>query len=222
MRCSKAQRLINDHVDSLLKTRQIRSLESHTQKCANCRDLLIDMESILNNAKELEIFQPSDDLWSAIKEQATQKDRKTNTHISWKSLFPETSRYPRGLSYGLRAIIAVIILAPLLYYSLPYMQNTRNNPEEIAMDHFRLAEQHYQSAIEALDRAIEALDEELSPELAVVFEKNLEIIDESIQVCKSAIDESPESPEANKLLLICYRKKIELLNEIKDINMHTG
>ena len=126
------------------------------------------------------------------------------------------------VSFALSTLLAVIILIPLVYYGF-FNTGIRNNDQErIALEHFRLAEQHYQSAIEALDRAIEGQDFELSPELTAVFKKNIEIINDSIRICKAAVEEDPENPEANKLLLICYTKKIELLNEIKDIAIQMG
>ena len=43
----------------------------------------------------------------------------------------------------------------------------------------------------------------------------------SIRICKASVGKSPGSRETNKLLLICYKKKIELLNEMKEITMRT-
>ena len=76
-------------------------------------------------------------------------------------------------------------LTPLFYFGFSHIRNSGNNQERIAINHLKKAEQHYQSAIEALDKAIEGRDAELSPELAAVFKKNLEIIDDSIRICKT-------------------------------------
>ena len=113
------------------------------------------------------------------------------------------------------------ILIPLLYYGLPHIGKTNNYPDSIAIKNLKIAEQQYQSAIEALSRTIETQNTKLNPELMAVFKKNLAIIDESIRICKKSIEKSPEIRETNKLLLICYRKKIELLTEIKDITMQS-
>ncbi|MFC1493643.1 zf-HC2 domain-containing protein [Thermodesulfobacteriota bacterium] len=220
MKCSKAQRFINDHVDNLLEIKEIRSLKSHIQECTDCRDLLIDMGTIADNAKELETIQPSRDLWPEIKKQVIKKDRKAR--IGRNSFFGNFPLYSGGWSFALSTLLVIIILIPLVYYGFPYIDNLDNHQERIALNHLKIAEEHYQSAIEALDRAIESRDVELSPELAAVFKKNLEIIDDSIRICKAAVDRHPENPEANKLLLICYRKKMELLNEINDLAMQIG
>ena len=90
------------------------------------------------------------------------------------------------------------------------------------MNHFREAEQHYRSAIDALNQAISDQNAKLSPELSAVFKKNLEIIDDSIRACQVAIAEYPKNQEANDYLMLCYRKKIKLLNEIKSLTMQSG
>lgn len=220
MKCSKAQRLINDNVDNLLEINQIRNLKRHINSCTNCRDLLIDMGAIVDNARELETIEPSEDLWPEIKRQFLKKDRKNG--VQGKSYWRNFPFYPRRPAFALSTLLAVLILIPMIYYGFSLIGSSDDDRERIALNHFKIAEKHYQSAIEALDRVIEARAVELSPELGAVFKKNLEIIDDSIRICKAAVEQYPENTEANKLLLVCYRKKIELLNEINDLTLQTG
>ena len=93
-----------------------------------------------------------------------------------------------------------------------FSKNLEERTKAFAINHLDKAEQHYQSAIEALGKAIEDSNMELGPELASVFKENLEIIDNSIRVCKTAVEKHPDSTEARKFLLI----------EIKDLTMHAG
>ena len=99
------------------------------------------------------------------------------------------------------------------------MRNVNNNPEKTALISYKIAEQQYQSAIEALGQVLETHEAKLKPELLAVFKNNLSIIDDSIRICKKSIEKSPDTRETDKLLLICYRKKLELLSEMKDITM---
>lgn len=214
MKCSKAQRLINDYVDNLLDIKDIRILKSHLQECKECRDLLNDLGTIVKNAKEMEGVQSSRDSWPEIKREVLRKN--STGRNSFLEKFP---LYSGRWSFALSALLVIVVFTPLIYFGFNYFGNSGNNQERIAINHLKKAEQHYQSAIEALDRAIEIRDVELSPELAAVFRKNLEIIDDSIRTCKTAVERSPENTEARKFLLICYRKKIELLNEIRDLTM---
>ncbi len=219
MKCSMAQKLINDYVDNLPEAGQAGMLEDHLERCADCREYLIDMRSIVNNARGLKSPDPSDDLWPVIKRQVLKNNR--NTLVQRKSLFRNLLIFPRSPAFALGTLLAVMLLIPLLYYGLRHTGKTDNDPDSIAIKNLKIAEQQYQSAIEAMDRVIETQDTKLNPELMAVFKKNLAIIDESIRLCKKSMDKTPGILETNRLLLICYRKKIELLNEIRDITMQS-
>jgi hypothetical protein len=222
MRCSKAQILINDHVDHLLDRRKVEKLEGHLQKCPRCRDLLAEMQSMVNEAKQLEIPPLSEDLWPAIRNKIEGKHRHAVIWLPEKRPFFGFSQYPARLVYAVSTLLAVIILVSLFYYRFPFIRSEKNDLEENELNHFKVAEQHYQSAIEALDKAISDRSAKLSPELAAVFKQNLDIINNSIYACQAAMGEYPENRVANAHLLICYRKKMELLNEMKNITMQSG
>jgi hypothetical protein len=222
MRCSKAQILINDHVDHLLDDRKVQKLEGHLQKCTRCKDLLTEMLSMVNEAKKLEMIPPPEDLWPAIRNKIERKDRKAVIRLSEKRPFFSFSLYPARLAYAVSTLLAVIILVSLFYYGLPFIRNGKNDLSKNELENFKVAEQQYQAAIEALDKAISDQDVKLSPELAIVFKTNLEIIDNSIRACQVAMGERRENRVANAHLLICYRKKMELLNEIKNVMMQSG
>jgi hypothetical protein len=222
MRCSKARILINDHVDHLLEREQVQKLEGHLQKCPRCRDLLAEMMSVVNEAKQLEIIPPSEDLWPAIRNKIEGKNRKAVIRLPEKRPFFGFSLYPARLAYAVSTLLAAIILVSLFYYGLPFIRNGKNDLSKNELDNFKVAEQQYQAAIEALDKAISDQKAKLSPELAAVFKTNLEIIDDSIRACRAAMGKRRENRVANAHLLICYRKKMELLNEIKNITMQSG
>jgi predicted anti-sigma-YlaC factor YlaD len=222
MRCSQAQILINDHVDHLLDRRKVEKLEGHLQKCPRCRDLLAEMLSMVNEAKQLEMTPPSEDLWPAIRTKIEGKHREAAIRLREKRPFSGFSRYPARWAYAVSTLLVTIILVSLFYYGFPFIRNEKNDLGENELDHFKVAEQHYQTAIEALDKAISDRSAKLSPELAAVFKTNLEIIDNSIRACQAVMGEHRENRVANAHLLICYRKKMELLNEIKNITMQSS
>jgi len=222
MRCSKARILINDHVDHLLDNRKVQKLEGHLQKCPRCRDLLAEMISMVNGAKQLEIIPPSEDLWPAIRNRIERKHRNVFIRLPEKRPFFGFSLYPARLAYAVSTLLAAIILVSLFYYGLPFIRNGRNDMSKEELDHLKVAEQNYQTAIIDLDKAISDQKAQLSPELAEVFKTNLGIIDDSIRACRVAMGQHRKNRMANLHLLMCYRKKMELLNEIKNVMMQSG
>ena len=222
MRCSKAQRLISDHIDGLLNEKLIQKLESHLEECPDCQNLFIEMKSMVNEVKQLEAVSPINDLWPDIKKQLSQRDRENAKGFQVKGIFSGFSLYPRQLAYSASAFLAGIIVMSIIYYGIPFIQTDTDIPDKLALSQFKEVEYHYQQAISALNQAISEQNVKLSPELEAVFRENLEIIDNSIRTFQAAIDKYPGDPDATEYLMVCYRKKLELLGEMKDIMMQSS
>ena len=227
MRCSQAQKLINDHIDLRLNGEQIEGLEQHLEICKSCRELLGDMESIVNEAKRLEIVFPSADLWPSIKERVTGTPGGVAFKLPRKNQLSEFFRFQKPFAFAASALLMVVVLTGLFYQDLPLLQNMRifngkADPQEIAMNHLSQAEHHYKMAIAELNGAISGRQSHMDPELAVVFRENLEVIDNSILACLSAVKRYPDSLDTKLYLIASYREKIDLLNEIKRITMQLG
>ena len=222
MRCEKAQRLISDHTDKLLNGHQTQALEQHLKECAACTELFNEIQMIVREAKNMKSVLPSEKLWTGIQNQIDRSERK---HRNWASEIGQFFRFPlysRELAFSVSGLLAGLVLMTLFYYGIPLIQNDKSIPEQLASNQFAEVDRHYQLAIEALNQAISEQNVDLSPELAAVFEKNLEIIDEAIRSSRMVMNEHPEDQEANEYLLICYRKKLELLGEMKDLMMRSG
>jgi len=200
----------------------VHQLEAHLDKCQNCSGLLAEMTSLVKKARQMEKVQPSEGVWLSIRKGLIQKEEKTRTRLTQISEFFNFIKYPRGLAIASSAFLVIIISTFIFYYGLPFLTNDPNDPMKVAHHHFEEAEKHYQIAINSLKQNISDYEAKLPPELAAVFNENLEIIDQSIQVCQAAIREHPDNEPANALLMACYKKKIELLNEIRNLATQAG
>ena len=222
MRCAKAQRYISDHTDKLLNREQTQALEQHLKECPACTELLNEMKMIAEEAKKMESVLPSENLWATIESQIVRNSRKDESRLNEAGRFFRFSLYSRELAFSMSGLLAGLVLMTLFYYGIPFVKNEWRVPDQVASSQFKEVDRHYQLAIEALNQAISEQNVELSPELTAVFEENLEIIDEAIQSFRTAMNEYPEDQEANEYLLICYKKKLELLEEMKDLMMRSG
>ena len=222
MRCAKAQRLISDHTDTLLNGRQTLALEQHLKECPACTELRHEIQMIAGEAKNMKPVMPSENLWATIEREMLRNDRKNRNDVVGTGRSFRFSFYSRELAFSMSGLLAGLVLMTLIYYGIPFIQNNQGIPGQMASNQFEEVDRHYQLAIEALNQAISEQNVELSPELAAVFEENLEIIDEAIRSFRIAMNEYPEDQEANEYLLICYKKKLELLGEMKDLMMRSG
>ena len=222
MKCSQAQRLMSDYMDGLLKESKAHKLEKHMHKCTDCSELFVEMKSLVGEARNLKKVEPPEDLWLSIKHHMTSRDRKACSQQNEKREFLSFFRYPQGPAIASSAILAIIVFTFLFYHGLPFINTESNDPSQYALQHFEEAEKHYQLAIDALIRTMPDYKEKLPPDLASVFKENLAIIDNSIRICQAALREHPGDKAANALLMACYRKKIELLNEIRGLASRAG
>lgn len=222
MKCSQAQRLMSDTMDGLLQESEARDLERHMRKCMDCANLFVEMKALVHESRNLKRFEPAEDVWLSIKQHMTRKDRKANSPQNEKWQIFRFFPFPRGVAIASGALVMMMVFTFLFFHGLPFVNIESKDSAEYALQHFEKAEKHYQLAINALVRTMPDYKAKLPPDLAAVFKENLAIIDNSIRLCQAAIEAHPEDKPANALLMACYKKKMELLNEIRDLAMGAG
>ena len=222
MKCSEAQRRMSDHMDGLLSKSEVQGLERHMHECMDCANLFVEMKSLVHEARNLNTFEPSDDVWLSVKRHMTGKDPKEMSPQKKKRQIFRLFSFPQGVAVASGVLIMIMLFTFLFFHDLPFVNTEPKDSAEYASEHFEKAEKHYQLAINALVRTMPDYRAKLPPHLAVVFKENLAIIDNSIRICQAAIEAHPADKAANALLMACYKKKIELLNDIRDLSMRAG
>ncbi len=227
MRCSQAQRRVNDRIDHRLNREQIENLDRHLDACENCRGLFEDLASIVTAAGQLENVSPTADLWPSIKEKVTGRAGGAALKLARRNPFLDIFQFQKPFAFAASALLVVMMVTGLFYRDLPVFQNMgestgKPTQRKTVAAHLREAEHHYQMAIAELSGAIPEIQENMDPELAEVFAKNMRIIDNSILVCRNAINRYPDNLDAKLYLFASYKRKIELLSEIKRITLQVG
>jgi hypothetical protein len=72
-------------------------------------------------------------------------------------------------------------------------------------------------AIRSLTEAFATGKGSLPPEVSEVFERNLSVIDATIQACRRSVLEAPDDLEARNYLMAAYTQKITLLDSALDL-----
>ncbi len=216
MRCSKANKLINEYVDDNLDNRQCVNLEQHLDACSDCQKLLKDFQAITQDAKRLDEATPSTQAWLKIREKLIAEEQKVlrlpPRKRGWFA-FPQ----PR-LKYALSSGLVLVVVVGIVIFGLWYFKGKRilEGPDARSYTLAKLAEaeHHYQLAIKALWDAVSSQEDSLDPQVVKVFQTNLEIIDSSIAACRQAVLSEPENIDARNYLLAAYKKKVDFLNEM--------
>lgn len=219
MKCSKARRLINDYIDNNLDAKKSSALKQHLEHCPGCQMFLEEFKEIIQNAQSLESLSPSSETWLKIKARlkwaapALQAPR-LQRQAWFSSLFsPPKLKYALVSSFILLALMTGMLIVGVRYWGGKGAL-WRVDRHRYTLSKLEEAERHYQLAIKALDEAVSSEEEYIDPQVAEVFQKNLEMIDSSITACRKAVLHEPGNIEVRNYLLAAYREKVDLLDEI--------
>jgi len=64
---------------------------------------------------------------------------------------------------------------------------------------------------------VNAQENGMEPEVAEVFQVNLNLIDSSISACREAVLEDPRDIDSRNILLAAYKEKTDLLYELLNV-----
>ena len=212
MRCAKARRLISEHVDGGLDARRSRALERHLERCPECREVLADFEAIRRDAGSLEAPEPPDRVWLGVKAGLQAAGREPAPPVA----VPGFAFGPARWRLAAAAFVAVLLVAGgvLVGLRLVRMSGGPADPERYTLAKLDEAEHYYQHAIKSLSQAFTAGKKNLAPEVAEMFQRNLDVVDVTIQACRAAVVAEPDNIEARDFLLAAYREKLTLLDTV--------
>ncbi len=221
MTCRKLREYISRSIDDELSGRENVRLERHLATCGECRALREDLRKIVSGAARLETPVPSEKVWLNV------KDRLEAGALRAPAQGAPLDRRPLfGLSLpalklaGAAALALILVASGLLIGRRLARQDVRLSPE--AREAFTLAkldeaERYYQQAIRSLSQAFASERGALAPQVAELFDRNLTVIDATIQACRRAVLEEPDDLEARNYLLAAYTEKLTLLDSALDL-----
>jgi len=221
MRCRKAQEYISRSIDGELDARESARLERHLAGCGECRALEADLRRIVSGAARLDVPEPSERVWGAVRaglEAGAVRPSGQN---------PRSERRPAfGLGFpalklaGAAALALVLVVSGLVVGRRLGRVEAKLGPEArkaYTLAKLDEAERHYEQAVEALSAAFAAEKGALAPQVVELFDRNLSVIDATIQACRRAVLEEPENVEARDYLMAAYTQKLTLLDSALDL-----
>lgn len=215
MRCRKFQAYISRAIDGELTERENARLDKHLASCEDCRTLSEDLRRIVDGAARLETPEPSERVWGNIRaalagEKAGRALRRPAFWLGAPAL-----RYAGVAAVALAFVVTGIVIGSRLGRGTePAGPEARQKYTLAKLDE---AERYYQQAIKSLSEAFASDRGALPREVAEVFDRNLSVIDATIQACRQSVLEEPGDLEARNYLLAAYTEKITLLDSALDL-----
>jgi hypothetical protein len=221
MRCRRARAYISRTVDGELDPRRAARLERHLEGCGECRALLPDLRKIVGGAAGLAAPEPSAKVWRNVRaglETGTLRPSAEGARLDRRPLFG--SSLPAWRLAGAAALAVILVVSGLVVGRRLGRQDIRLGPE--AGEAYTLAkldeaERHYEQAVRSLGEAFAAGKETLDPRVTELFDRNLAVIDTTIQACREAVLAEPDDLEARNYLLAAYTRKVTLLDSALDL-----
>ena len=215
MRCRKARFLISEYTDGTLAPRKSARLESHLATCADCRAVLADLRALVGEARKLETPSVPDEAWPRIR--ARLREAGAPADRDGRAFY----RRPR-LAPALAALALTVVAAGGVFIGLklgrrPVMLSPEAR-EQSTLAKLDEAERYYELAIKSLGEALAGQGGRLSPQVAEMFARNLEVVDVTIQACREAVRNEPDNVMARDFLLSAYREKVVLLDDLLEMN----
>jgi len=223
MRCRKAQGYISRSVDGGLSGRESTRLERHLAACGECRALREDLRKIVAGAAGLGSPEPSDRVWRNIRAGLETGAKRAEA----LGLRPEKRAFfglgvPAFRLAGAAALAVVLVAAGVVVGRRLGRQDAplsvaAKGGEAYTLAKLDEAERHYEQAIKALGEAFAADKDGLAPAVVELFDRNLSVVDATIQACRAAVRTEPDDLEARNYLLAAYTRKITLLDAALDL-----
>jgi RNA polymerase sigma-70 factor (ECF subfamily) len=214
MTCRKSMVYISRAIDGDLSERESARLERHLAACGECRVLREDLRRIVRGAARLETPEPSGTVWRNVRARLEAgairppAEGAATVRPSLFGLSRPASNAGRRLAHPVAWPVTDGVWPQEVRRALSG-EGTRAKLDE--------AERYYQQAITSLSQAFAAGKRGLAPEVVELFERNLLVIDATIQACRGAVLAEPDDLEARNYLLAAYTKKVTLLDSALDL-----
>ena len=225
MSCHDYSDAIAEFVDGALDPAKRRELERHVEGCSACRALVADLKTIQAAAFTLDRVELPPHLLAALRARLAAEPLPSTR--SGLLTFP-TSRAARTAWLAAAAALLVITTAGIVSLTRPAGQHgdqqavavpveTPADPVASVQAELRLATEHYEKAIQQLEEIARSDNSALDPQVAAVFQKNLQVIDQAIGESRAALQTQPASAAVQEGLFDAMRSKVALLQQTVEL-----
>jgi hypothetical protein len=220
MNCAKAARWTSEYTDGVLDAGKSARLERHLESCPDCRELLDDFRAMARDARGLEAPAVPVQAWTRVR--ARLRDGAAVPLADKRPAFAASPFGSRRFAFAAASLALTVVAAGVLFFSLrkgkDLVVEGPDQKEQRTLAKLDEAERYYELAVRSLNEALAGDKGKLSPEVAEMFEKNLEVVDTTIQACRQAVRSEPDNVQARDYLLTAYKEKIVLMGDLLDMN----
>ena len=229
MNCEKCQDLISDLLDGTLSYEDQTTLNAHLGECLECVDVRNDLQSIVGfcRAHRGEYAAPPNEkaLWQRISNTLEAGDvvvapapARRNFWANWVGRSWELS-FPQ-LAASAAAIVLVVSLSTVV--GLRRFQSGRavpvSGPGSLSLaEGVRDRVSKQQQLISYWNQRVEFNKARWSPEMRETFDRNLAVIDQTVNESLNSLNQNPRDEVSEETLDAALNEKLSLLKEFAEL-----
>jgi len=236
MNCDKCHDLISEFLDGALSHQDQATLSSHLEDCLDCAGVRDDLQSIVGFCRTHrgEYSAPPNEkaLWLRIRnviEAETNPSVAGTTPVqrsSWKNWMGRSWElsFPQ-LVASAAAIVLVVALSTAVglrrYQSagVQVVNNDSSAPQNLSLAAANVRERvsQQQQSIAYWNQRVEYNKARWSPEMRETFERNLKVIDQTVNDQFEALSHNPHDEVSEEILNAALNEKLSLLKEFAEL-----
>ena len=245
MNCEKCQELLSEFLDEAMSDADRASFNRHLEECLPCYNVHAELNSIVSFCREhrAEYEAPPNEraLWLRIRNTVENEYARASTQTtvqptrseSWVKHFWGRS-WQLSFAQMMMAVIAIIVFASLAtVLGLRGLKNSSQSATDLnstgsqsfAMAGANNASKDFgvrdnvwqQQQIKFLTEVVEQRKAHWNPQVRVDFERNLDLLDETVNESLQRLAQHPHDDVTEEMLNAALNDKMQLLKEFSDL-----
>lgn len=211
--------LLSEHMAGALPPAQASAVAAHLRGCAECREVLADLELIRARASALPPLEPPRDLWPELRARLAPRAPEPVVPLR-----PRRAQLRLSIPQALAASLAFLVAGGLGTWAAfgrtapegtraaaptPVLQSAAPAAVPVSVD--AAAPPELSEELARLEAALAGAEEILAPETLRVVRRNLEVIDRAIAESQAALANDPSDTYLRSHLEGTYRRKVRYL-----------
>ena len=180
-------------IDGDVEQSRAQAIQGHLDECETCAKIVKELQALRGDLLKLADVEPQRNLYPVMSRPA----------VPWWRRF-----------WMIPAAAAVGAAAALLIVFVVGKPADKPVGPLSAMETVAKAEVEYRNAIDALETAVKTSQPQWSPETKAVVEQGLAQMNQTIDRCRTALEENQSDPEAQEALLTAYQYKVDFLTDL--------
>jgi hypothetical protein len=199
-------------LDQWMEGERSPAAEAHVRSCAECSNLVADLDSIRDTASSLAAAdpEPSPRVWNALR---AQLEDEGLIHAAR----PEAvKRWLQGTFWVPRPVLAGAYLVALIAsgFALSGSSSLRND-SNLWMSRTQRSTQPLSARLATEEDAISSMAN-ANPVVTASLRKSLAVIDNNIALCEKSVREEPQNEFARDYLYEAYHQKADLIAQVTE------